>query len=713
MTSRLAEFLAPRSIALVGCPSDLTRPGARPLVYLRKHGYPGHVYPVNPRHGEIGGLPAYPALDALPERPDIAWIGVPGPEVASVLEECARLKIPGAVILTAGFGETDDEGRRRQEDLKRIADAAGITVLGPNMLGFINFWERVPLTFSSAGTLEPLLPGALAIVSQSGALGGVVVNRAFDRRIGLSTMISTGNEIGVTASECLEYFAEDPRTQAVALVAEGIRDGARFREGAARLLEAGKALVALKVGRSATGQRNALTHTGALAGSHEAFRAVARQLGIVEADTLDELVEIAGFLSRERRAVTRGVAVLTTSGGASIMAADQLEAARVPMPRLAPATVRALAGLLPPYAVTRDNPVDVTAGLGEPLFEQTLGVLVAAPEVDGVVVAITSGPGPERGEMIARAARGADKPVAVCWLTGSPIDAGVGILDGHGVPCFRNPRTLALALAASRDVGSARDAWRRRPARPARAAAVGPLPARALTYAETAALARSAGVPLVPEALVARPEDAVRAARRLGFPVALKVVGADFAHKTEAGALALGLPDAAAVGAAARRLGRAARGRRVEGLLVQRMVRGIEVIVGITRDPTFGPLLVVGAGGVQAELLGDTACRPLPVTRPEIRAMLDEVRTLGPLLRGFRGAPAADVPALVDAIAGVARLAASLGERLVGLDVNPLLVGPRGRGVWAVDVLIEIVSPSTEREYRSAIAKRRGGERRQ
>ena len=254
MTSRLGELLNPRSIALVGCPGDLTRPGARPVVYLRRHGYPGNVYPVNPRHGEIGGYKAYPSLSALPERPDVVWIGVPGPQVLDALEEAARLEIPNAVILTAGFAETDAEGRSLQARLAALAKGAGIAVLGPNMLGFINCWDRVPLTFSPAGGLEPLVPGALGIASQSGALAGIVVNRAFDRNIGVSAMVSTGNEAGITVSECLEYFAEDPRTRAVAFLAEGIRDGARFRAAAARCTDAGKPIVALKMGRSATGR---------------------------------------------------------------------------------------------------------------------------------------------------------------------------------------------------------------------------------------------------------------------------------------------------------------------------------------------------------------------------------------------------------------------------------------------------------------------------
>lgn len=699
MTSRLAAFLSPRSIAIVGCPSDLTRPGARPLVYLLKHGYTGPIYPVNPRHSEIGGRRAYPSLADLPERPDLVWIGVPGAEVETVVDEATRLKIPNAVILTAGFGETDTAGLQRQAKLKRIVDEAGMTVLGPNMLGFVNCWDAVALTFSSAaGGVQRLVPGALGVASQSGAIGGVIVNRAFDRLIGVSAMISTGNEIGITVSECLDHFADDPRTRAVALVAEGIRDGERFKAAAGRLLHAGKPLVALKLGRSRAGQRNALTHTGALAGSHQAWRAVARQLGIVEADTFEELVEVAGFLSRESRAPRRGIAVVTTSGGASIMTADQLEARGFQLPRLGGATVSTLARLLPAYASTRDNPVDVTAGLSEDLFEGVLDAVVADPGIDAVVTAVTSG-GVERAERVARAARSAPKPLVACWLGGSVTDAGMGILDQAGVGCFRNPRTAALAFAALRDVEATRAA-RARNTQPAalpralvqRAAALDTRPG----YTELAALARAAGVPLAPEALVRTPEEAMRAARRLGLPVALKVIARDLPHKTEAGALALGLNTAADVRRAAVRLLRIARRYRAEGVLVQRMVRGVEVLVGVTGDPTFGSVLVVGAGGTAVELLGDTACRPLPVSRRDIAEMLGEVRTLG-ALRGLRGSPAADVPALVEAIAAIARLAIAVGNRLGALDVNPVVAGPRGHGAFAVDLFLEIQAPTRQK----------------
>ncbi|HUF91128.1 MAG TPA: acetate--CoA ligase family protein [Candidatus Limnocylindria bacterium] len=685
MSRRLAAFLAPRSIALVGVPGDLARPGARPLVYLLKHGYRGRIFPVNPRRTEIGGLRAYPALAELPERPDTVWVGVPGPEVLGVLQEAGRLGIPNAVILTAGFGETDAGGRRREQALRAAAERDGITVLGPNMLGFINFWERIPLTFSAAGGLDRLLAGGLGVVSQSGALAGAVVNRADDRAIGMSAMISTGNEAGITLAECLDYFADDPRTQVVAMIAEGIRDGARFRRAAARLLEAGKPLVALKVGRSEAGRRNALTHTGALAGSHAAWRAVARQLGIIEVETFEDMVEIAGFHARERRPVAGRVGVLTTSGGASIMTADQLEARGLRMPRLSASTVAGLGALLPEHARTRDNPVDVTAGMPEATFEKVLATVVADPGLDVLITAVTGAAGVERAHTVVRVARATDTPVVACWLGGSQTEDGVRVLDAEGVPAFRNPRTAAAAIASARDLAATRAAWRARRPLTAPPAAGGDS-----SYAAVSALARRSGVPLAAEALASTPAAAARAARRLGLPVAVKVVAADLPHKSDAGALALNVASAPAVSRIAARLLRAARGAAVEGVLVQRMARpGVEVLVGVTRDATFGMMLVVGAGGVQTELWADTTSRPLPVTRAEIVAMLSEVRSLR-ALHGFRGAPAADTPALVRAVAGVARLALALGERLRSLEANPVIVHAAGKGAVAVDLLVSL-----------------------
>jgi acyl-CoA synthetase (NDP forming) len=694
---RLRQFLAPKAIAIAGCPGDLSRPGARPLVYLLRHGFPGAIYPVNPRHREIGGLPAFPSLADCPSPPDMVWIGVPAADVAGVLEQAAAVGARGAVILSAGFGEIGAAGRAEQGRILDRAREAGIALMGPNTLGYVNCWDRVALTFSSVGDVAALLPGALGIASQSGALGGALLNRAIDRRVGVSAMISTGNEADITVSEALEHFAEDERTHAVALVVEGIRDGERFKAAARSLLDAGKPIVAMKLGRSRAGALNALTHTGALAGSTRAWQAVCAQLGIVEAGSFEDLTDAGGFLARGPRLVGRRVAVVSSSGGAAIMTADELEQGGFTLPRLSARTTRAISPLLPGYALTRDNPVDVTAGLPEDRFGQVLAAVAADPRIDAVIVTVTMATGAratERARRVVSLAGGMAKPIVVCWIAGGLAGEGVQILDDGGVSCFHSPRGAVFALGAAARSAQARALAGRRRAKARRLRRALPPTAGPLPYRMAAALAASAGLALPPESIVRTVADAVAAAKRIGFPVALKVLAPRLAHKTEAGAVRLGLADPRAVARAARELLRLAKGRAIEGLLVQKMVHGAEMMLGVTRDPVFGPLFLVGAGGVHAEVLADTACRPLPASRDDIRAMLSEVKAMR-LLRGHRGLPAGDLAALEESALAVARLAGGLGGRLRELDVNPLAVLSKGRGAAALDLLI-VLDPDTK-----------------
>jgi acyl-CoA synthetase (NDP forming) len=689
---RLRQFLAPKAIAIAGCPGDLSRPGARPLVYLLRHGFPGAIYPVNPRHTEIGGLPAFPSLADCPSPPDMVWIGVPAADVAGVLEQATAIGARSAVILSAGFGETGAAGRAEQRRILARAREAGIALMGPNTLGYVNCWDRVALTFSSVGDVAALLPGALGIASQSGALGGALLNRAIDRRVGVSAMISTGNEADITVSEALEHFAEDERTRAVALVVEGIRDGERFKAAARRLLEAGKPVVAMKLGRSRAGALNALTHTGALAGSARAWEAVCAHLGIVEARSFEDLTDAGGFLARGPRLGGRRVAVVSSSGGAAIMTADELERGGFTLPRLSAPTLRAFAPLLPSYALTRDNPVDVTAGLPEDRFGQVLAAVAADPRVDAVIVTVTMATGAratERARRVVQLSGETDKPVVVCWMAGGLAGEGVQILDDGGVSCFHSPRGAVFALAAAASSARARALAGRPRAKALRLRRALPPVAGPLPYRVAAALAASAGLPIPPEAIVHTAAAAASAAKRIGFPAALKILAPHLAHKTEAAAVRLGLGNRRAVARAARELLRLAKGRAIEGLLVQRMVRGAEMMLGVTRDPAFGPLLLIGAGGVHAELLADTACRPLPVSRDDVRAMLSDVKAVR-LLHGHRGLPPGDLAALEEAALAVARLAGGLGRRLSELDVNPLAVLPKGRGVRALDLLIVV-----------------------
>ncbi len=690
--SHLRTFFAPRSVALVGIPGDSASPLARPLRALRCFGFPGSIFPVNPKYTELDGLKCYPRLGDLPEPVEMAWISVPALRVTEVLEECVALKIRSLVIATAGFAETGAEGALSQSALSRRAREAGITLLGPNSIGFVNAWDRVPLSFSGALELPEISPGPLAIVSQSGGLGGSVLNRVLDRRLGVTYMISTGNEGGITLSDCLEFLAEDERTRAIILIVEQVRDGERFRAAAGRALERGKPVIALKLGVSEAAARLALSHTGALVGSREAWEAVAGQLGFFLTEDLADLPDLAAWSLRTPPVKGNRVGVVTSSGGAAVQIADQIERHGLTLPPLSRETGGRLARILPAYA-TAANPLDVTAGLPEATFAGALSAFAESAEFDALLLPMTmlvGEPVRQRVATIARVARGLQQPLAAAWLGGSLAEEGGRLLNEAGVACFSSPASMVRALAAGWKWTRTRDAWLSRT--PVTAAPVRIQGSGVMPYGEGCALLARFGIPLPAQRLARSVSEAAATAREIGLPVALKLVGPDFAHKSDAGALHLHLRSQREVGAAARRLLDLAKGKTWDGLLVQEMVEGLEAVVGVTRDPTFGLLLLVGPGGIHAEILPGHACRPLPVSPEEVEAMVDEVPAFR-LLSGHRGAPPKDRQALVDAILGVARLAASLGDQLGELDLNPLIVRDAGQGVRAVDALV-VLAPS-------------------
>jgi acetate---CoA ligase (ADP-forming) len=685
---RLRAFLAPRSIALVGIPGDEGSPLARPLFALRRHGFTGAVYPVNPRRSAIGGERCYPALAALPEPPDLAWIAVPGHRVPAVLDECIAVGIRHAVVVSAGFAESDASGAARQAAIAERARIHGLTVLGPNSIGFVNAWERVPLSFSTAVEVPALIAGDVAIVSQSGGLGGAVFNRLQDRHVGISYLVSTGNEADVRLDECLEFLVEDERTSVIVLIVEGVRDGQAFRRAAARALEADKPVVALRLGLTAVGGRLARSHTGAIVGSARAWDGVARQLGIV---TVDDLADVPDAVIWSRRAGARHarrVAVITSSGGAAVHVADRLGAAGFELPPLPPAAERALREVLPAYA-TPANPLDITAGLPEATFAAAVQAVARSGGYDALLMPLTM-LAPEQARVrvgtVAELAGGLDTPVAFCWLGGSLAGPGIEAADRHGLASFTSVGGAVAAMAAARTRAEARERWLGR----GREAAPVPLdgPGRGvLPHGAVLALCERFGIAMPPQALVKDAAAAVSAARRLGYPVALKAVGADFLHKSDRQALRLGIGDAGGLERAVRELEAVVAGSACEGFLVQRMVEGAEVAVGVVRDETFGPLLMVGPGGTAVELSEEHRCLPLPATAAEIRTVLDAVPSFR-TFRGYRHVPPRDRHALVETIEHVARLALALGPALAEIDVNPVMVGPEGKGAWAVDVVV-------------------------
>lgn len=686
--SRLGALLAPRSVALIGIPGDLQAPLARPLLALERHGFPGAVYPVNPRHASLGGRPCYPSLAALPETPDVAWVAVPGASVPAVLEECVARGVRHVVVASAGFAETGDHGRARQRAIAERARTHGLTVLGPNSIGFVNVWDRVALTFSTAVAVDALVAGDVAIVSQSGGLGGAVFNRLQDRALGVSYLLSTGNEADVGLEECLEFAVGDARTRAIVLVVEGIRDGAGFRRAAARALDADKPVVALRLGITDVGGRLARSHTGAIVGSHRAWQAVAARYGIVTVADVADVTDVLVWLARAGRGALRRAGVITSSGGAAVHLADRLSVAGFELPAPGAATETALRATLPAYA-TPANPLDVTAGLPEATFQAAATALATGGDVDALLVPLTMLADDQVAPRLASVqtiARATSAPVALCWLGGSSAARGLALADRQGIACFPAPGGLVSAMTAVRARADARRRWLGRVEDPRPAALPAP-GAGVLGYEAACALLERFGVPLPAQALVADAAGAVAAGRRLGYPLALKAVGGDFLHKSDRDGLALGLRDEAELERAARALTAVTAGAACDGLLVQRMVEGVEVAVGVVRDVTFGALLMVGPGGTAVELSGEHQCLPLPATAEDVRAALDAVPSFR-RLRGYRHEPPRDRDALVDAVVRVGRLALALGDTLRELDLNPVIVGAEGKGVAAVDVLV-------------------------
>ena len=677
----LGRLFAPRAVALIGLPGDLSRPGARPLHFLRRHGYPGRIYPVNPGHRVIGDLPAYPDVDALPEPPDVAWIGLPAAQAVDALAACGRARVPFAVVLGAGFAELGHAGAEKQASLVESARRAGVRLLGPNTVGFVNAWDRVALTFSTVGKLETLVPGPLAVLSQSGGLGGCLLDRAADRRLGVGLFVSTGNEADLSLADHLEWLVEDGRARAVACLVEQIREPDRVAAAVERAATRGIAVVALKLGASEVGSRAARSHTGSLVGGRDAWRAWARAAGLLEVTELDHLVETAVHLTRAPVLGGPRMAMATSSGGVAVLLADALEPQGFAFAPLADETARRVATLLPAY-VNVTNPLDITAGLPDATFGEVLATVARDPGVDVVVVPLTmatAGAGAARAEHVIKAAHGATKPVVVCWPGGMLVRKGVRALEEAGVPLFGTVSSCASALGAALAFRELRERPPRRPG-PAVSVAV-PAEAGALPWRSVSALLSDAGLRVAPEVIVREVGEAREAASRLTYPVAVKALGP--LHRTEVGGVRLGvssLDELLDAVRALRPLG--------EACLIQPMVEGLEVLVGALRDPEFGPLVMVAPGGVQAELYGERAMAPAPCDAGTAERLIRECRALDALLGGYRGGPSADRASLVETVTRAASLAAGLGPRLAALDLNPVIVGPAGAGATVVDARI-------------------------
>ncbi len=680
----LAPFLDPASVAVVGASRDPFKVGGSVVANLRSAGFRGRIIPVNSRADTVQGLPAVPSLLNVEGAVDLAVIAVPAASVLPVLKECVSKGIGGAVVISAGFRETGGDGVRREAELREWMRGQPIRVLGPNCLGWIRPARRLNVTFAP-GMPEP---GGIAFITHSGALAVAILDWARDRRVGFSLFASLGNQADVNESDLLEAMAADPETRVIACYLEGVADGRRFL-GALGRAAAVKPVVLLKAGRSPEGARAVSSHTGALAGSDRAFDAAARQAGALRVDTVEELFDVARALASQPLPRGRRLVVVTNGGGLGIVAADAARAAGLTMEAPSePLRQRLAAGL--PAAAGLGNPVDLVGDADARRYGHALHAL-GSDSADAMLVLLTPQAATDAASIartIAASTRGWPIPIVAAFVGGARVAPGARALEEAGIPCYAFPEPAVKTLAGMARLAERRGAVATTPGRQmdptdARAwlAQLGASPAPQLGMPELAPLLTAYQIPCITARVVRSADEAAAAAERIGFPVALKIVSPDITHKTEVGGVVLGLHDRRAVREAASGiLGRVAIERPqavVQGLLVEAMApAGKELLLGGVRDGQFGPLVMVGLGGIYVEIFRDTAARLAPVSAPEALAMLDELK-VAPLLRGTRGEPAVDRHALAGIIGRFSQLLMDLPE-LAEIEINPLMVGPDG-----------------------------------
>ena len=683
----MKALLQPQSVAILGCSSDLNRISGRPLRYFLEKGYKGRLYPVNPNQEQIAGLPCYPDVRAIPGPVDLAVVAVPAGRVIESMRQLAAKRVPAAVIFSSGFAEMGEEGAAAQRELVEVARAGGVRFCGPNAVGIVNAFDAVTASFSEY--LEGALPaGPIGFVSQSGAFGTAIAVLARERQLGLGYYVNTGNEADIDVADALGFIVEDPRIRVVAGYVEGVRDGRKLLAAADRAMALGKPMILTKVGRSDAGARAAASHTGALAGADAVLDGVLRQKGIIRADDEEQMIDLVEMFAHCRLPQGANLGIVSQSGGAGVLACDRAEALGLRVPVLAPETQAGLKQVLPAYSALA-NPVDLTGlSLAEPeLIRRTMKQVLADPAVDiGLLWVRLMGKYVDlMVDIIADISASSGKTFVVSWL--APPQAALKALRERGICVARGAAQAVSALSGLVRYAEARERWLadaaareaaasqpRLPALPSESGVVSSVPA--------AAILASAGVALVPFELAGDVEAAAAAARRLGYPVALKIESRDIAHKTEAGGVLLGVAGEKALRAGFEQILGSARSRhgaaRIDGVLVQKMVeRGVELVIGAHQDAAFGPVVMAGFGGVLVEVLKDVAFAAAPLTACEADTMLSGLKA-AQVLEGVRGRPPVDRAALCALLVNVSRLAAAAGPRLAELDLNPVMAGAHG-----------------------------------
>lgn len=687
----LRDVFRPRSFAVLGASDDSTRIGGRPILYT-KQAFEGPIYPVNPKRDRVQGLTAYPDMASIPDDVDFALIALPAPLVEQAVRDCAAKGVRCCLIFSSGFAEVGAEGTAMQARVVAAAREAGIRILGPNCLGLFDAAHGFFPTFT--GTLDRGLPdpGHVGIVCQSGAYGSHIYFLNRIRGIGVGRLLTTGNESDIAVAEGIHALAEDEATGCILAYAEGMQDGPAFRHALETARRNGKPVAIMKVGRSRIGAAAAASHTASLAGEDAIFDAVCRQHGAYRARATEELIDIAYATRRRVYPTGRRLGLVTISGGAGVLMADAAEDYGLdvaPMPEGAQTRLKAALPFASPV-----NPVDVTAQVFNDmsLIRTNMDLMFAEGGYDAIVAFFTSMAGSPvnaeglREALVGSARENPDTPIVLSAIAPPEI---VADYECDGFLVFEDPTRAVAAVAALTRFGEsfARPPLDAAPPRAAEALLAGPM-----TETRAKEVLAAAGIPMLEERLAPDPEAAADAAAELGFPVALKIVSAQIPHKTEIGGVALDLADAEAVREAGRAMLERARAAHPEaainGLLVAPMAgEGIETILGILRDPVFGPVVMFGLGGIFAEVLRDVTFRAAPFDAAEARRMIDEIKGRA-VLDGVRGRAGGDVDALAETLAALSRFAAAHADDLETCDVNPFLLRPPGQGGVALDALL-------------------------
>ena len=691
--NELQALLSPRTIAILGASADLNKVNGRTLRFLQEKGYGGRIYPVNPKYESIAGLRCYADIAALPEAPDLAVIAVPAAQVLTAVRELVRRGGRTAVIFSSGFAEMGEAGRELEREVTDAARAGGLRLCGPNCLGLINAFDNVIATFGQFAE-GAVPPGPVGFVTQSGAFGTAIAALARRRALGLGYFINTGNECDVDFVQMMHAVLDDARIRVGAGYLEGVRDGAGLRALGEHALTLGKPLTLTKVGRTAAGAKAAASHTGALAGADMVFDGVIRGLGITRARNEEHMLDIVEVLTACTLPQGRGLGIVTQSGGAGVLMADRAEEMGLQVAELSAQTRDALAKVIPAFGTT-GNPVDVTGQfVADPqLLLDSVRIVMDDPAVHvGIVwLQLMDAHVDSLIKIFNKINTIVTKPWVVCWVAAP--DAALAKLREAGIAVLRGAEPAVDAVAALVHYAAARRNWLNdQTERSALKLPQLTLPATAGTVPSMVgqALLQQCGVCTAAARLATTADDAVNAAAALGYPVVLKIESPDILHKTEVQGVALKLADATAVRSAFNTLiANAKRYKtdvRLSGVLVQAMAEGdVELVIGLKRDAAFGPVVMVGLGGVLIEVFKDVVFRAAPVTEAEALRMLSELKSRV-VLEGVRGKPPVDQQALAKMISAVSRFGAAAGPRLAELDLNPVLAGPTG--VTAVDWLM-------------------------